>query len=63
MGMSVGGGQYAGGAMSHRNRAPRINDVINVHPAAVTLIRMLEERHVICFLLKEGLASKQIPDA
>jgi hypothetical protein len=42
--------------------APGINDGLNVHPAKVTLVAMLEQRHVICFLLREGLAPTQTPE-
>jgi hypothetical protein len=56
------GSQYAPGAMSHRDRAPGINDILDVHPARVTLVGMLEQRHVIRLLLREGFASTQIPD-
>jgi hypothetical protein len=27
----------------------------------VAILRMLQQRYVICFLLKDGLATKQIP--
>jgi hypothetical protein len=60
--MSVEGSQYTWGAMSSRNQALGINDVLNVHPAKVTLVGTLEQRHVICFLLREGLAPTQIPE-
>jgi hypothetical protein len=41
---------------------PGINDVLNMHLPKVKLVGMLEQRQVIRFLLREGLAQTQIPE-
>jgi hypothetical protein len=44
------------------NQAPVINDILKVDPAKVTLVGILEQRHMIRFLLREGLTPTQIPE-
>jgi hypothetical protein len=60
--MTVEGGSICPESDVPLEPGPGINDVLNLHPAKVTLVGMLEQRHVIRFLLREGLAPTKIPE-
>jgi hypothetical protein len=53
--------EFARGAMSRQDLAREILDFRNVELVKVTILIMLEQRYVIRFLLKDGLAIKEIP--
>jgi hypothetical protein len=55
MGVTVEGRSICPGSNVNRNGAPGINDVLNVDPAIVILVGMLEQRHLVRFLFREGI--------
>jgi hypothetical protein len=55
------GDEFAPGTMFCLNLAREIQYLLNVHPAKVTIPRMLEQRSMTCFLLKDGLAPMESP--
>jgi uncharacterized protein YerC len=55
------GDDFTLGAISCQDRAREIFAFLNVHLAKVAILRMLEQRYMIHFLLKDGLAAREIP--
>jgi hypothetical protein len=55
------GNDFALGAMFCQDLVRDIFDSRNVHLTKVTILRMSEQRKVICFLLKDALAAIDIP--
>jgi hypothetical protein len=47
-------------AMPCQNLAREISDFLRVRLMKVTILRMLQQRYAMRFLLKEGLAGKEI---
>jgi hypothetical protein len=54
-------GELALGAMPGQNLPREIYGLFNVHLMTVTILRTLEQRDLIRFLLRDGLAAKEIP--
>jgi hypothetical protein len=53
--------EFTLGAISCQNLVREIYDFLNRHLKKVTILRMLEQRSMIRFFLKHGLAAKEIP--
>jgi transposase len=55
------GDDFALGAISCQDLAREIVDFLTARLAKVTILRMLEQRHVTRFLLKDGIEATEIP--